>query len=149
GPAWLATVRSQQELIAMVAAVPFSLAGGEGIATAWQLCDIATDPRFRNRGLFAGCLDALDTALAGGMTFCFPNARSGAGLTKAGFEVGAILSIHMMLVLPRWGASNSVSPGADALDEQAVPSSAPKGRLDIERSREFLRWRYDAHPLNR
>src|SRR5262249_15824304 len=116
GPAWLAIVRSQQELIAMVAAVPFSLAGGEGMSTAWQLCDIATDPRFRNRGFFASCLDALDRAVAGGMTFCFPNARSRAGLTKAGFEVGAILSIHTIVVLPRWGASNSVPQVTDALD---------------------------------
>jgi Acetyltransferase (GNAT) domain len=149
GPAWLATVRSQQELIAMVAAVPFRLAGGEGISTAWQLCDIATDPRFRNRGLFAGCLDALDTTLAGGMTFCFPNARSRAGLTKAGFEVGAVLSIHMMLVLPGSRASSSVPAAADALHGQAASSSAPKDDLHIERSREFFSWRYDAHPLNR
>src|SRR5262249_24273578 len=56
GPAWLATVRSRQELIAMVSAVPFSLAGGGEISTAWQLRDIATDPSFRNRGLLSGCL---------------------------------------------------------------------------------------------
>jgi hypothetical protein len=148
GPAWLATVRSQQDLIAMVAAVPFSLAGGEGISTAWQLCDIATDPGFRNRGLFAGCLDALDTTVAGGMTFCFPNARSRAGLTKAGFEVGAILSIHSMLVLPRLRAGTSVPAMANALDGEPVSSSAPS-HLHIERSREFLKWRYDTHPLNR
>ena len=147
GPAVLATVRARQELIAMVAAVPFTLSGGEGISTAWQLCDIATDPGFRNRGLFAGCLDALDASFAGEMTFCFPNARSRPGLTKAGFEVGAVLSIRPVLVLPRLRALSS-APAATR-DGQVTSSGAPKGPLSIERSREFLSWRYDAHPLNR
>src|SRR5215216_4534985 len=51
GPARLAAVRSPRGLVAMLAAVPFKLEAGH--ATAWQICDIASDPEFRRRGLFA------------------------------------------------------------------------------------------------
>src|SRR5438128_73614 len=67
GPAWLAAIRAQQAMVTMVAAVPFEL--GEGHSTAWQICDIATDPQFRNRGFFAGCLAALSEAVGSDMTF--------------------------------------------------------------------------------
>src|SRR5262249_22610580 len=65
GPAWLASIRSGHDMAAMAAAVPFHAAGADGASTAWQICDIAVDPGFRRRGLFARCLAALATAVAG------------------------------------------------------------------------------------
>src|SRR6266540_5161567 len=46
-------------LAATLAAVPCVLTDGLIERTGWQLCDIATHPHYRRKGLFRQCLDAL------------------------------------------------------------------------------------------
>jgi len=151
GPAWLATIRSRQELVAMVAAVPFGRADGEGRSTAWQICDIATHPQFRNRGFFARCLAAISTGVAADMTFCFPNRQSRAGLVKAGYVVRSILRVRARPLLPRATSRSDESAVRSVnLIECDAAFADDAGRHDhIQRTPEFLRWRYTTHPLNR
>lgn len=150
GPAWVALVRSQRQMVAMAAAVPFNLAMGEG--AAWQICDIATDPQFRHRGFFANCLAALSRAVAGDMMFCFPNKQSRAGLIKAGYAARSMLRVHARPLFPLATRSKSDVAGsgtADLAECDAAFKLDPRRHRYIRRSPEFLRWRYAAHPLNR
>ncbi len=149
GPAWLALVRSRQQMVAMVAAVPFHLAMGQG--AAWQICDIATDPQFRHRGFFAGCLAALSTAVAGDMMFCFPNKQSRAGLVRAGYAARSMLRVCARPLLPLATRKSDVAGfgTADLAECDAAFTIDPRRHRYIRRSPEFLRWRYAAHPLNR
>ena len=133
----------------MAAAVPFEL--GESGSTAWQICDIATDPQFRSRGLFAGCLAALGEAVGSDMMFCFPNKQSRTGLIRAGFAVQAVLRV---VARPVWGLA---ARGPQALragqarpadGEPAIRADSAR-RLHLRRSPDFLAWRYERHPLNR
>jgi len=151
GPAWLASIRSGHDMAAMAAAVPFHAAGADGASTAWQICDIAVDPGFRRRGLFARCLAALATAVAGDTTFCFPNRRSRAGLIKAGYAASTLLRVRgRPLIGLAGGKSAAAVADPVSLAGRAAASEANLGRhRHIRRSPEFLRWRYAAHPLNR
>jgi GNAT superfamily N-acetyltransferase len=151
GPAWLATIRSQQELVAMAAVVPFGLADGEGRSTAWQICDIATHPQFRNRGFFARCLAAIRAAVVADVTFCFPNKQSRAGLIKAGYAVRSILRLRARPLLP-FSTRRSGESGvraANLIDCDAAFARDLGRHHHIQRTPEFLRWRYATHPLNR
>jgi hypothetical protein len=148
GPALMATIRSRQELVAMVAAVPFALTAGA--ECAWQICDIATLPQFRQRGFFARCLTVLDTAVAADATFCFPNRQSRAGLIKAGYAVRSLLSVRARPLLPRLtNGTGAPGPGSVELDECGAAFATNGTERRIARTPEFLRWRYGAHPLNR
>jgi hypothetical protein len=149
GPAWLALVRSRQQMVAMVAAVPFDLATGEG--AAWQICDIATHPQFRHRGFFASCLAALSEAVAGDVMFCFPNKQSRAGLIRAGYAARSMLRVHARPLFPlaRRKSAAAGSGAADLAECDAAFWIDPRRHRYIRRSPEFLRWRYAAHPLNR
>jgi len=148
GPAWLAAARSQRTMIAMVAAVPFAV--GEGGSTAWQICDIATDPQFRSRGLFARCLAALGEAVGNDRMFCFPNRQSRSGLARAGYAVRTVLRIQAQPLGPagrRLEAARAMSASL-AVCETAFRVD-PGRHFHVRRSPDFLDWRYGRHPLNR
>jgi len=150
GSAWLVFVRSGQELVAMLAAVPFEQAAGQGGSTTWQICDIATDPRFRRRGLFARCLAALAEAVPTDVTFCFPNKQSRAGLIKAGYAVSSTLRLRggPILGLAMRQMNDARASSIDAVECGSAFQIDPRRHGSIRRSPEFLRWRYGAHPFN-
>src|SRR5438067_10000597 len=95
GPAWIAMIRSQNVIVAMLAAIPLNLTTGQARSVAWQICDIATHAQFRRRGFFARCLAALADAVAGDVTFCFPNRQSRAGLRRAGCSLHSQLRVRV------------------------------------------------------
>ena len=83
GPARVATVTYGGGAASMVAAIPTVFARGIDRWTAWQICDIATAPRLRRRGLLRRGLAALLTNLpTGDGIFCLPN-RNSHSLTAA------------------------------------------------------------------
>jgi hypothetical protein len=133
----------------MLAAVPFKLATAD--ATAWQICDIASDPEFRQRGLFARCLELVREAAADDVMFCFPNARSRRGLDKAGYSVVSRmrLQVRPIFALPFAGTGPAPAHSTNLPACEAAFQTCPVHRRFIQRSPEFLHWRYAAHPLNR
>src|SRR3954452_7014240 len=66
GPARVATVNYDGDAGSMVTAIPSVFARGIDRWTAWQICDIATAPRLRRRGLLRLGLAALLTNLPNG-----------------------------------------------------------------------------------
>jgi len=81
-----------ETLVASASAVPVRLAGEQSVTRAWQLCDLATAPYLRRRGLFASCLAELLSDLGPGEpVYCMPNAQSYVPLCRAGFaEIGRL-----------------------------------------------------------
>jgi hypothetical protein len=81
-----------ETLVASASAVPVRLASERSTMRAWQLCDLATSPHMRRRGLFSSCLARLLADLGRGEpVYCIPNAQSYAPLRRAGFaQVGRL-----------------------------------------------------------
>jgi hypothetical protein len=79
-------------LVASASAVPVRLASERSVMRAWQLCDLATAPHMRRRGVFSSCLARLVADLGDDEpVYCMPNAQSYASLCRAGFvEVGRL-----------------------------------------------------------
>jgi GNAT superfamily N-acetyltransferase len=102
GFARVALARDASDLVAMVAAVPIILGDGVETRRFWQLCDIATRPDHRRRGLFGTCVETLAQALAGEPIFCLPNKRSRAGLAAARFQLIANLDLWIRPTRPSW-----------------------------------------------
>jgi hypothetical protein len=73
----IATVTYGGDVASMVAAIPTVFARGMDRWTAWQICDIATAPSMRRRGLLRRRLAALLANLpTGDGVFCLPNRYS-------------------------------------------------------------------------
>jgi hypothetical protein len=150
GPANLATIRCNGDLVATAAAVPVTIVSGGHRVRAWQVCDIATDARFRKRGLFSRCLDALSAASNGETMFCVPNRQSRAGMTRAGFSARSTFGLYLSPIFPvRSGKSEWNEADLDYLKAVGTTASDQEVRPHIERSLEFLHWRYKSHPLTR
>jgi hypothetical protein len=96
GPARVATVAYGGDAASMVAAIPTVFARGIERFTAWQICDIATAPRLRRRGLLRRGLAALLTNLpTGDGIFCLPNWNSHSLLLQMGFQDIGRLNLYV------------------------------------------------------
>jgi hypothetical protein len=148
GPAVVATIRCNRNLVSTAAAIPVVLAIGPRRLRAWQVCDIATDPRYRGRRYFSRCLEALGVATNGEMIFCFANSRSRAGMTRSGYSAHAALRLNLIPLFSGLGRSSKWSePNLSHLEAFADFGVGDETRLHGERSLEFLRWRYKSHPM--
>ena len=148
GFANLATIRCNGDLAATAAAVPVTIVSGRHRMRAWQVCDIATDARFRKRGLFSRCLEALSAASNDEMMFCVPNRQSRVGLARAGFSAQSTFGVYLSPILPQWGGKSEWNAAElDYLEAIGTTISDEESRPHAERSLEFLRWRYASHPL--
>ena len=100
----------------MVAAIPTVFARGLDRWTAWQICDIATAPRLRRRGLMRRGLAALLTNLpTGDGIFCLPNRNSHSLLLQARFQEIGRLSLYVS------GAALFTRPHDTATDMTVEP----------------------------
>lgn len=119
--------------------------------------DTATHPDFQRRGIFRQLtLAGIDLAIDDGIDLIFntPNEKSGAGyLTMGWSRVGAIgVMARPCLGLISFGRQDWPEPG-DAAAEAAIgagrldgfPNGHLKG-LHTLRTREYLQWRFAAHP---
>jgi hypothetical protein len=96
GPARVATVTYGSDAVSMVAAIPTVFARGIDQWAAWQICDLATAPRLRRRGLLRRGLAALLANLpTGDGVFCFPNQNSHSLLLQMGFQDIGRLSVYV------------------------------------------------------
>jgi hypothetical protein len=149
GPAWVASVHSKDSLLAMTAAVPFRVAAGSHQFRAWQICDIATHPQFREQGLFSKCLRALRETLGREIMFCFPNERSRRGLARMGFLVRDRLRVRARPVFFISKGESPIEFDLSALPSELHFASKTEPQLHVTRSAEFLRWRYNSHPVTK
>jgi hypothetical protein len=116
GPARVATVTYDGDAASMVAAIPTVFARGLDRWTAWQICDIATAPRLRRRGLMRRGLAALLTNLpTGDGIFCLPNRNSHSLLLQARFQEIGRLSLYVS------GAALFTRPHDTATDMTVEP----------------------------
>ena len=113
--------------------------------------DTATHPRARRRGVFRTLTnEAVVAAGTEGVDLIFntPNPRSGAGYVTMGWrEVGRIGA----LIRPRLRGWLSTSTeiarleGGSLWDDRRISDRRPQG-LRTPRTKEYLTWRYKAHP---
>jgi hypothetical protein len=116
GPARLAMVTCGGDAASMVAAIPTVFARGMDRWTAWQICDIATVPMLRRRGLLRRALAALLANLpAGDGVFCLPNRNSHSLLQQMGFQGVGRLSLYVS------GAALFTRPDDTTTDIAAEP----------------------------
>ena len=135
GPAHLATIRCNGDLAATVAAVPVAIICGGHRRRAWQICDIATDTRFRKRGLFSKCLNALRAASNGEMMFCIPNRQSRAGLAHGGFSAHSPFDVYLSPLFPgQRSRSEWKDAKVDYLETLGTPVPDKESRPHAERS---------------
>jgi Acetyltransferase (GNAT) domain len=147
GAACLASIRSKRELLAMIAAVPFWMAGSGNKFRAWQICDIATHPNCREQGLFSKCLSALRETLAGEMMFCFPNEHSRRRLVREGFSVQTKLQLRARPVPLHRKGDSQIEFDLSNFPAELDRTTDKELQLHIIRSPEFLQWRYSSHPV--
>jgi hypothetical protein len=96
GPARVATVTYGGDAASMVTAVLTVFARGIDRRTAWQICDIATAPSLRRRGLLRRGLTALLANLpTGDGVFCLPNRSSHSLMLQMGFQDIGRLSLYV------------------------------------------------------
>jgi hypothetical protein len=78
--------------------VPVRLASDRSVLRAWQLCDLATAPHLRRRGIFSSCLGRLLADLGQGESvYCMPNPQSYLPLRRAGFAEVGLLRLYLTL----------------------------------------------------
>jgi hypothetical protein len=117
GPARVATVTHEGDRASMVAAVPTLFACGSDRFIAWQICDIATAPKWRRRGLFRGGLAALlDDLPHDAPVFCLPNRNSRHLLPAMGFrDIGRLRVYVSTAALFTSGHESSQDGAAEAM----------------------------------
>jgi GNAT acetyltransferase-like protein len=138
GVARIAQAFDGDTLVASASAVPVRLASERSALRAWQLCDLATAPHMRRRGIFSSCLARLLADLGQrAPVYCMPNAQSYAPLRRAGFaEVGRLrLYLTLRFRLGQWARSG-----------HAPVTTAPRGLgLDLL-DPATLDWRFRLRP---
>ena len=151
GSAFIATVRIDQKLVAANAMYPLRIIGGGDSVIGWQSCDTATLPEARGQGLFMKCLRALQEQLSDeSIFFGFPNLNSVRGFDKLGWQSREELlgftrffPGRRLNAFPNICVSDSTLPGYDDLATRVASDNRPM----IERSADYLRWRFFQHPL--
>ena len=143
GPARVATVTYGGGAASMVAAIPTVFARGIDRWRAWQICDIATAPRLRRRGLLRRGLAALLTNLpTGDGVFCLPNRNSHSLLLQAGFQEIGRLSLYVS------GAALFTHPHDTATDMTAEPMPICADATAFRAAPESMNvtWRFQQRP---
>jgi hypothetical protein len=149
GTAKIALARIDGELVAANAMFPLTISAGPIRIPGWQSCDTATHPKARGKWLFSKCLHELKAVLGQDeFFFGYPNKNSESGFRK--FKWTTIDQLHFYLFAGLGKASgSSIVSLNDGLDRFApqLKGFMPDGTVAIERSYEFLNWRYLSHPV--
>ena len=143
GPARVAMVNYGGDVGSMVAAIPAVFSRGIDRWMAWQICDIATAPRLRRRGLLRRGLAALLTNLPpGDGVFCFPNRNSHALLLRMGFQNIGHLRVYVS------GAALFTRPNDTTANIAAEPCQFARNRRRSERQADSMSvtWRFRQRP---
>ena len=158
GRSLLLVAESDEQIVGLRAFMRWELEGRDGNRLrCLRPVDTATHPSYRRRGIFQSLTEeAVAEARRQGVDLIFntPNPTSRAGYLKMGWEeVGPIgVMVRPKLTL-RWlrrasevPPASVAIPGADPVDAGALPEARPHRGLRTPRTRDFLRWRFTAHP---
>lgn len=150
GKAKIVAVRENGRLLASNAMVPVHLATPQGRVIGWQSCDTATHPDARGKGLFKTCIMALREQIGEGeIFFGYPNANSMPGFKKFGWQVRGVLDAYVALH-PALSVHSAIQPVSrfDARMEAYAATLVSSGKIAIERSADYLNWRYFAADIS-
>lgn len=154
GSARIALVERDGELLSCCSAHPVELGAGDDRVRGWQLCDAATAPEARGRGLFGRVLRALrETTPPEDWLFAFPNGQSRGTFVRDAFHLAARVPLWVRPVTSR--ASAAEVEGVAPIDrfgpehDELAQRLAARGGLTAVRSAAYLTWRYLRHPFFR
>ena len=142
GPARVATMIQDGDRASMVAAVPTLFACGSERFTAWQICDIATAPRWRRQGFFRASLSALLGDLPrDAPVFCLPNRNSRHLLPAMGFRDIGRLRVHVSTAAL---FASRYEPRPDGAVEALIAAEASEFRTFADPG--GIDWRFQRRP---
>jgi len=142
GTARIAQALENDKLVGSASAVPVRFAGCP--FDVWQLCDLATAPNLRARGILTSCLRHLLTDIGkDAPVYCLPNALSYSPLVRAGFVETGRLRVYLTArpLLHRSARGDVVRRWAEQMGEQAFAGQG----LDLFDSA-TRDWRFRARP---
>jgi hypothetical protein len=147
GSATLSTATIDGAMVANVAAIPYPVSDGVDERIGWQICDIATHPDFRGRGLFRQCLAVLVSSLpSNSMVFCLPNRESFSAFIRLGFVQAGALRVWAS-VAPLLHARRSNERGANQNLSGRIPTTTPTASIFHARVDDhYLGWRFERRP---
>lgn len=153
GPARIATISVDSQMVACNAMVPYRICTPLGLISGWQSCDTATLAQARGQGHFPRCVAALqDSIPRDDLFFGFPNAASIKGFLKLGWTIWQDVACWVRpLVIAPW--TGRLDPRLMLVNrfhceqDQFNESLALSGLTFFDRSSDYLNWRYIDHPI--
>ncbi len=170
GPSFRAVCCDGESVVGLYAALPKRVRCDGDVFVGARDIDPVVDPAYRGRGVFGRLLDhALANMADVDFFFNFANEASRPGFLRRGWRVAGLLrdavcqlgarktSAAETLLCLATAARARRRPDAEVvrLDPAALLAwptlrpAAPRGRLWVERSQAYLRWRYARSPLRR
>jgi hypothetical protein len=153
GTARLAIVRDGDTLLSTVSMIPYSINMEGNSIKGWQLCDLATDSKSRGKGYWERCGAALvGTLKEKEILYGFPNKDA---IQKVYVNAGVfkeVIKTWAKLVLPGFGKEHpnvSKVTDFDTGIEKFTRRLGLDGDIIINRSMDYLNWRYTKHPNNK
>jgi hypothetical protein len=151
GPARIALVVDDGELVAANSMYPLTVRSGTATVAGWQSCDTATHPKARGKGYFMKCLGALRENLPeDSIFFGFPNANSTPGFVKFGWTQHSDIPARVRALpagrMSSFAHVDRISSFED--DHEEFAATLTNGRAMLDRSAAYLGWRYMRHPLH-
>ncbi len=159
-----------ERVIGFYAAIPKRVIANDRVVTGARDIDPVVDPGYRGRGIFGRLLDyALETFIGIDYFFNFANDASRPGFLSRGWRVAGLLQdavcqlgcrrlVGPDSLLYLVTAARAPSPRrsdvlrtdpATLLQKHDFHPAPPAGRIWVERSPEYLEWRYVHSPLQR
>jgi len=147
GSAVVVAAKEGGRMASMLSAVPFHYSRGDVEQRGWQICDIATLPEFRGRGLYRRCLQALIHELPpGDLLICFPNRNSSHELFKQSFTRIAELTTFGRPIL-FFGRAEPEGAERHVFPHSLSPPA--EDCLRVSKHFDYFMWRYIRDPVHR
>ncbi len=152
GKGKIALAVERGKMITCIATFPLNIDYKDVRVTAWQMCDGATLPSERRKGLFRRCYQALlDDLKTDDILFGFPNDNSWPRFSSFGMREHNRLKVSIRPTIPVKASppiehddfyfeSEDYESFQDMLWKDAGPH--------LERGGEYMNWRYLQHPSN-
>ena len=150
-PARIAVVTIDRKSVACNAMFPVLMRSQRGDFIGWQSCDTATNPVHRGKGYFRLCYEALWGSLnADGFIFGFPNKDSRRGFEKFGWKELQVVNTFVSPFSFSFTKDQvrTMPIGQANWDELDAGQVIPRKFTHVVRSRDYLKWRYQDHPIH-
>jgi hypothetical protein len=150
GAGRIAIVRDSSGIVSSSAVLPLRFVIDGSSVVGWHCLDVATLPRARRRGLFLATLAALVEATPkGDLLFAFPNAASIPSFLRLGFVENTLMTTWIGAVprLVRRARPDVEEVARFSPDHDALAGTGRDAGVAVDRTHEYLNWRYVDHPL--